>query len=174
MNRLARTLDQCRYRLSLLPERLARLRYFRGHGVHSPFVYAIVRQVFMRSTLNTDAPLAEALYRSLREHRVPHKQAVLLANLCLHCGYGQISFGPTAAGPCLMALRDTAPTALAAYARAARDGGGMLIIQSPCLNREREQACCALVAAHDGTSVDHGGCLLLFNNEKLPKQHYRI
>ena len=38
-------------RLSELRNRLARARYFRGHGVHSPFVYDIVREVFMRREL---------------------------------------------------------------------------------------------------------------------------
>ena len=35
-------------RVSELRNRLSRARYFRGHGVHSPFVYDIVRSVFMR------------------------------------------------------------------------------------------------------------------------------
>ena len=44
-----------RYRFRRNAERLrshlARARFFRGHGVHSPFVYAIVRQVFMKTEL---------------------------------------------------------------------------------------------------------------------------
>ena len=38
-------------RVSELRNRLSRARYFRGHGVHSPFVYDIVRSVFMRDDL---------------------------------------------------------------------------------------------------------------------------
>ena len=44
-----------RYRFRRNAERLrshlARARFFRGHGVHSPFVYAIVRQVIMKTEL---------------------------------------------------------------------------------------------------------------------------
>ncbi len=39
------------YGLAMLPARFARARYFRGHGVHSPFVYRFVRQVFMQLRL---------------------------------------------------------------------------------------------------------------------------
>ena len=38
-------------RMAELRNRLSRARYFRGHGVHSPFVYTIVREVFMRREL---------------------------------------------------------------------------------------------------------------------------
>ena len=35
-------------RIAELHNRLVRARYFRGHGVHSPFVYNIVRDVYKR------------------------------------------------------------------------------------------------------------------------------
>ena len=38
-------------RVTELRNRLSRARFFRGHGVHSPFVYDVVRNVFMRDTL---------------------------------------------------------------------------------------------------------------------------
>lgn len=41
----------CRAGMAELRNRLSRARYFRGHGVHSPFVYTIVREVFMRREL---------------------------------------------------------------------------------------------------------------------------
>ena len=39
-----------------------RARYFRGHGVHSPFVYDLVRHVFMRAEL---LPGDRSLYEAL-------------------------------------------------------------------------------------------------------------
>ena len=71
-----------------LPTDLKRARYFRGHGVHSPFVYAIVRQVFMRS-----APIDgdTALYTALKSRGISERRAVQLQNLMIHCGY--TSFG---------------------------------------------------------------------------------
>lgn len=50
--RIGRRIGRSIYgRVAGLKNRLVRARYFRGHGVHSPFVYAIVRQVFMRHDL---------------------------------------------------------------------------------------------------------------------------
>ena len=57
-----RSLKRRLYGLKTLPSRVARARYFRGHGVHSPFVYAIVRQVFMKRELHDgDLSLYERL-----------------------------------------------------------------------------------------------------------------
>ena len=77
-----------RYRFRRNAERLrshlARARFFRGHGVHSPFVYAIVRQVFMKTEL---AEGDRSLYAALRERDVNERRAVQLQNLFIHCGY---------------------------------------------------------------------------------------
>ena len=68
-------------------DRVKRMRYFRGHGVHSPFVYAIVRQVFMRSHfLTDDVYYTTVVYESLLAQQLPRKRAVQLVNLCVHCG----------------------------------------------------------------------------------------
>ena len=172
---LACLLDRTFFRLSLLPERLARLRYFRGHGVHSPFAYAIVRQVFMRSTLNTDASHGTDLFRQLRQHGISHSEAVQLANLCTHCGYESVSVSDPAEGAGMIIVpREIEPAAFPAYVQAACRNGGTLVVMQPYRNRRRAAACRELVAAHRGMSIDKRSYLLLFNDEKLPKQHYRI
>ena len=51
MKRSGRTLKQRLYGLKHLPTHLRRARFFRGHGVHSPYVYDIVRKVFMQREL---------------------------------------------------------------------------------------------------------------------------
>ena len=55
-------------RVTELRNRLSRARFFRGHGVHSPFVYDVVRNVFMRDTL---LPGDRALFRELLAAGVP-------------------------------------------------------------------------------------------------------
>ena len=71
-------------RVSELRNRLSRARYFRGHGVHSPFVYDIVRSVFMRDDL---LPGRRDLYEALLTAGVSRRRAVQLQNLMIHCGY---------------------------------------------------------------------------------------
>lgn len=64
--------------LSYLPSYIGRARYFRGHGVHSPYIYAIVRQVFMRRGLYDESC---ALYTELVERGVAKRRAEELTNL---------------------------------------------------------------------------------------------
>ena len=169
-----RTIKQRLYGLGQLPQRLSRARYFRGHGVHSPFVYAIVRQVFMRSDfISGDTFYTERLYDSLLEWGVPRKRAMQLTNLCAHCGYRDISCGTPEAGDFIVAPASVPPSEFEHYADVARRCGGTLAIIAPYLNRERERACREIVAAHRCTTVDNRGYLLLFNNH-LPKQHFRL
>ena len=59
-------------RVSELRNRLSRARYFRGHGVHSPFVYDIVRSVFMRDDL---LPGRRDLYEALLTAGVSRRRA---------------------------------------------------------------------------------------------------
>ena len=65
-------------RIAELHNRLVRARYFRGHGVHSPFVYDIVRSVFMRDDL---LPGRRDLYDALLTAGVSRRRAVQLQNL---------------------------------------------------------------------------------------------
>ena len=96
-------------RVAELQNRLSRARYFRGHGVHSPFVYAIVREVFMRRELLAGD---RGLYEALLAAGVPQRRAVQLQNLAIHCGYATFGMnrvyrdarlaagGDPGAGPC--------------------------------------------------------------------------
>ena len=81
-------------RVSELRNRLSRARYFRGHGVHSPFVYDIVRRVFMRDDL---LPGRRDLYEALLTAGVSRRRAVQLQNLMIHCGYGTFGLNRAAA-----------------------------------------------------------------------------
>ena len=63
---------------SNLPADIKRARYFRGHGVHSPFVYAIVREVFMQSKLRSNN---RELYEELLNAEVSKRRATQLQNL---------------------------------------------------------------------------------------------
>ena len=47
MKRTGRNLRRRLRGISRLTDRLSRARHFRGHGVHSPFVYGLVREAFM-------------------------------------------------------------------------------------------------------------------------------
>lgn len=156
-------------RVAELRNRFSRARYFRGHGVHSPYVYTIVRRVFMSREL---LPGDRELYRSLLAGGVAPRRAVELQNLAIHCGYG--SFGLNCAGAELCVVLPGVPHAeVLGVVRAAIEAGRTVAVISPYEGRERQDLCRRIVAEHRSTTVDNRGYLLIFNNH-LPKQHFRI
>lgn len=158
------------YGLRTLPSNLKRARYFRGHGVHSPFVYAIVRQVFMRSTFISDE---RTLYNALIDQGVAKRRALQLQNLMEHLHYTSFCIDSTAEADMIIATADYPTAQLSAMATTAREQGCTLCIIAPSLDSERDRECKRLVAEHTCTSVDNRGYLLLFNNH-LPKQKFRL
>lgn len=155
------------HRIALLRNRMARARYFRGHGVHSPFVYAVVREVFMR---RDPLPGDRGLYRALRAAGIAERRAVQLQNLMIHCGYGTFALNRADADLCI-AMRDLSRTETLALVRTAAAGGHTVVLMAPYEGTERQAMCRQIVAAHRSTSVDNRAYLLLFNNH-LPKQEF--
>ena len=162
------------YGLRTLPSHLKRARHFRGHGVHSPYVYNIVRQVFMRSAFIADD---RTLYDALLAKGVAKRRALQLQNLMEHLRYESFSIDCTAAevGKSNIAIVtiDQSPELFPALAAEARTTGTTLCIIAPSLDSERDAMCKRLVEEHPCTSVDNRGYLLLFNNH-LPKQIFRL
>ncbi len=167
-----RTLKRRLFGLTTIPSRLARVRYFRGHGVHSPFVYQLVRQVFMRRFFLTEE---RGLYDLLRAGNLSSRRAMQLQNLALYCGYDLFAVDGWKAGCDLLILTTTlAEEEVTRLVKVAAEAGATVALLDPYEGRQRAACCKALIAAHSCTSVDNRGYLLLFSNPDLPKQHYRI
>ena len=120
MKRSGRTLKQRLQDISYLPSYIRRARYFRGHGVHSPFVYNIVRKVFMQSKLYT---ADNALYGELMDKGVAKRRSVQLANLAEHCGYDNWCIDTMEDKQMIILTLDTRYTELKEYAEYARQKG---------------------------------------------------
>lgn len=156
-------------RVATLRNRLVRARYFRGHGVHSPFVYDLVRRVFMQSAL---LPGDRTLYEALVSAGVARRRAVQLQNLAIHCGYA--SFGLNrAVGEFCIVMPALAETEAVTLVHDAAENGRTVAVMSPYINAAWRSMCRRLVAEHRSTTVDNRDYLLLFNNY-LPKQHFRL
>lgn len=162
------------YGLRNLPSHLKRARYWRGHGVHSPFVYNIVRQVFMCREFKSDN---KELYNTLLQHDLAPKRCLQLQNLLTHCNYTSWDLDcpieQIAQHDIVIASLDATADTLQAMADAARNGATTLCILQPAYDRERQAICKMLVENHPCTSVDNRGYLLLFNNH-LPKQIFKL
>lgn len=150
--------------------RLSRARYFRGHGVHSPFVYDIVREVFMKHSIQGDD---RRLYESLCRAGVSSRRAVQLQNLFSHCGYQTFGVdGEEHAALCVLTRNYPENRILSAVAAAA-ESGTTLCVMEPYRNIMRRELCRRIVREHRSTTVDNRGYLLIFNNH-LPKQHFKL
>lgn len=161
-----------RLTLTLLGNRISRIKHFRGHGVHSPFVYNLVRKVFMHKQLPIGKP--NSLYYALIERDVPQRRAVELQNMLYFCSADGFSIDNAPNLEQMHIITATLPISEygALYAKAV-ECGTTLVILSPYLNREHRAACTELLMRHGSTSVDNRGYIIFFNNH-LPKQHYKL
>ena len=157
-------------RLMLLGNALSRVKHRRGHGVHSPFVYSLVRKVFMPNSL--DERLGSALYDSLRGAGVAEKSARQLHNLLPHIEGQSYSINEVECDLSILLADYPTEQLRSAYEEAKREGLTLAICQ-PYLNRERQNEIKGLIDEHRSTTIDNRAYILFFNN-RLPKQYYRL
>lgn len=154
-----------------LLDNFARIRHFRGHGVHSPFVYNIVRNVFMRQGLIIDGDFK--LYDLLKS-RVDDTVAIQLQNLATTCGYSKyvINNEVSEADLDFAIYTTTYPIESTREAViAAKKSGTTVVILNRDDDREFEQFTLELNDNHTSTIIEKRAYLLIYNNH-LPKQRY--
>ena len=157
-------------RLLLLGDRISRIKHRKGHGVHSPFVYSLVRKVFMNRKLAEGT--GSVLYDLLRFEGVAERSARQLHNLMFHLGAKSFSIDRVE-GDLSILLSNYPTEALALALEEAERDGLTLAVCHPYSSRERQNAVAAMVASHRSTTVDNRAYILFFNNH-LPKQYYRL
>lgn len=168
MKRSGRTLKQRLYGLRHIGGYLKRARYFRGHGVHSPYVYNIVRKVFMQRELVSER---HDLYDALTLLGIAKRRCTQLQNLMEHCGYDSWAIDAMEERDFVVATLNTTFEHLRTYAQYAHERGITLCIMSPYNNANRWAVCREIVEEHPSTTVDNRSYLLVFNNH-LPKQRF--
>ncbi len=159
-----------RRRLQLLGNRLSRIKHRKGHGVHSPFVYGFVRKVIMTKTLCDGS--GTALYDSLMANGMNEKRAKELHNTLHYIDGRSYSINDVESDLSIL-LADYPIERLRDAYEEAKFAGVTLAICQPYLNRERQNEVKALIAEHRSTTIDNRAYILFFNN-RLPKQHYRL
>lgn len=160
------------YRLSLIGNHIGRIKHFRGHGVHSPYIYGLVRSAFMNKAL--DNTLNTRLYNELLELGLSQKRAIQLQKAMLYCNYQSYSINQKQCTAQFNIFTDSYPTqALQMPFNNAMEHGTTMVIIAPYFSAERIKVIKELIDAHRSTSVDNRGYIIFFNNH-LPKQHYRL
>lgn len=149
-----------------------RLRHFRGHGVHSPYVYNIVRKVFMRRTLIQTDDLA--LYDSLIGH-VSSSLAIELQNLGAICCYKNYALNPSKISAELnFAIFTHITPQIEQRLEEAREYGATVVIIPKREERGEYAKLYDLIDRnHKSTLISRKIYLIIFNNH-LPKQRFTL
>ncbi len=157
-------------RLLLLGDRLSRIKHRKGHGVHSPFVYGFVRKVLMAKTLCEG--FDNTLYNTLLAKGVKEKRVRELHNTLCYIEGKSYSVNEVACDLSILLADYPTEQLRSAYEEAKREGLTLAICQ-PYLNRERQNEIKGLIDEHRSTTIDNRAYILFFNN-RLPKQYYRL
>lgn len=157
-------------RLRLLGVNISRVKHYHGYGVHSPFVYSLIRKVFMSKSLFEGS--GSALYDDLLAAGVPQRRARQLHNLLPYVEGQSYSINEVEGDLSILLADYPAEKLLEAYEEA-KTQKVTLVVMQPYLNRERQNVVKEMMDEHQCTTVDNRAYILIFNN-RLPKQHYRL
>ncbi|MBP3426032.1 MAG: hypothetical protein J6K81_04870 [Rikenellaceae bacterium] len=159
---------------------MMRIKHYHGYGVHSPFVYGLVRHsVMMSSSIVGDDC---SVFDALSEIGVSRKRAIQLQNMFTWAGYKSACY-LTDENSTIDTLDDRAVCyvttgypmeKIASLCALAEDKEVAVCVMKPYDSRVRSKACRELIKVHKHTSVDNRGFLLLFFNPHQPKQHFKL
>lgn len=157
-------------RLQLLTNKLSRMKHYHGYGVHSPFVYSLVRKVLMCKTLFEES--GTALFDALRNEGFSERRARQIHNAMHFMKAKKFSIN-NLEGDFVILTREYEAEKLLEGLRTACESGATLVIGQPYRTKERQNEIHKMIEEHRCTSVDNRSFIIFFNN-RLPKQHYRL
>ncbi len=143
----------------------------RGYGIHSPFLYRIVREAMMpHDPMEGD----KSLYEALRSKGVGRRTATRLHNLYTLEQYDGWAIDNSLGGGVMVATPKCSTECIATMVQTLGEHGGVLCILHPIGNYSRRRLCKGLVKAHHSMSAAKVGFTLLFSRPDLRKQHIII
>ncbi|MFI3280439.1 MAG: hypothetical protein R3Y44_00550 [Rikenellaceae bacterium] len=164
---MARVTKDILWRGGRFTNHLSRLKFFRGHGVHSPYVYSIVREVFMVKRLFQSE---DPLYIDLRRVSIKNQTAIEISNLAKHCHFDSTSIDSMMGKDLIICSEECSKSDIYTLANKAANSGIAIVILSPYRHRK---VCNMLLKENNSTSIDRFNYIILLNNH-LPKQHFKL
>ncbi|MFI3323340.1 MAG: hypothetical protein SNI45_05445 [Rikenellaceae bacterium] len=147
---------------------LSRFGHFRGRGIHSPFIYYVVRNVFLsRKLQHVTAPVFE----QLTAINLNSRTATELANFAYHCEATTVAIDRNDDSAKMIICSTQCPDdTIEALFESAATNGTSIVILTPY---KRRALCNSLLKRHCCTSIDRFKYLAFLNNH-LPKQHFKL
>ncbi|MFR9651508.1 MAG: hypothetical protein SNG35_05740 [Rikenellaceae bacterium] len=142
-------------------QNLKRLSHRKGFGIHSPYVYRLVREVFAKRIC--DARVDGEVVHNLSQMGLKRRYVIELANFIYDSRNTSI----------VLCGGDRSIEHVDEVIEQNREDGAIIIIIDHASTLERELHFRAVVERHRSTSIDKKGYLILFNNH-LPKQHFLL
>lgn len=146
----------------------ARIRHWRGHGIHSPYVYRLVREVFMDHTIAHDP---HGPYDELRRMGIRKKTARQIHNLHCFSGCCEYAIGEATKADFRIVPAGSPHDSVAANLDS-RDG--IIIVLRPYGRRATLDECKREAVRQRGLTIDKGRFFVFFPTETEPKQHFKI
>jgi hypothetical protein len=125
------------------------------------------------------------LFDELRARGFSVKRAAQLQNLYTYKGYDSVVFAEgkseltinhyilTISTLCVV-MPSLLENETLSLVEGARGTGATLCVVSPYESRARRHLAHNLVESHQHTSIDNRGFLLIFTDERMPKQHFKL
>ncbi len=163
--------------LRALRSRMVRLRHIRGHGIHSPYVYRLVREVFMCRTVIAGAD--DRLLNEMSQWLMDRRMAIELHNLYLHCGYRSYLIDPAPEAmdgskvDFVICTKSVSVNQIEQIYDRSLSSATTVVVELPPHDVEREELTAQIVASHRSTTIDKRRYIIIFNNH-LPKQHFQL
>ncbi|GHV00432.1 hypothetical protein FACS1894159_06140 [Bacteroidia bacterium] len=157
---------------------MTHLRHFRGHGIHSPYAYNLVRNtIYKRHVVGSD----HSLFEAMRSMKMPRRSSVQIQNIMhhLHCTSWRIVSGVgdmagLGAETLVLTHPDIDKEGLLKVFRCVKQGGGSMIVIFPRSNSYRHAICRRLCRKGEFMSIDNRRFTLMQFSPKLPRQHYKL
>lgn len=153
-------------------------RHYRGHGIHSPFVYNFVRNVIMQTRVNGSDT---RIYDAMRNQRLTPKASAQLQNLYSYLdfkGYmivSGVSDVENYNAQTLYIVTDgQREDKLGRIIEGVRKVNGYVVVLYPRHTLARMRFLERLRNGKEFLSIDNRRYLLLFFSDKLPRQHYKL
>ncbi len=155
---------------------VSHLRHYRGYGVHSPYAYALERDVFLKKEFLCED---RHLYRLLRVARVGNRRAVQMQNMYHYCNYGTYAVDnleecAISENGLYIATMNSTPEQIWHFVSRVGDVRLTLCVMYPRYNKERLKFCRRLIKGHRGMSLDNIGFVLYLYNDMKKKQHIKL